>query len=135
PGRSVFDMAPLTDHLDDSLSENRLRMVLLAFFAATAIALACIGLYGTLSYSVAVRKREIGLRMALGAMRGQIATLFLFKGLGVCALGCAAGLVLAITSSRLLAGMLYGVSPTDVLTLSAVVVMVLALAAVASLVP
>jgi putative ABC transport system permease protein len=135
PGRSVFDMAPLTDHLDDSLSENRLRMVLLAFFAATAIALASIGLYGTLSYSVAVRKREIGLRMALGAMRGQIATLFLFKGLGVCALGCAAGLALAITSSRLLAGMLYGVSPTDVLTLSAVVVMVLALAAVASLVP
>ncbi|MGH9732153.1 MAG: ADOP family duplicated permease [Candidatus Acidiferrales bacterium] len=135
PDRSVFDMAPLTDHLDDSLSENRLRMVLLAFFAATAIALACIGLYGTLSYSVAMRKREIGLRMALGAMRGQIATLFLFKGLGICALGCAAGLALAIAFSRVLAGMLYGVSPTDVLTLSAVVVMVLALAAIASLVP
>ncbi|HEV2614991.1 MAG TPA: ABC transporter permease [Candidatus Acidoferrales bacterium] len=135
PGRSVFGISPLSDHLSESFSENRLRMFLLAFFAATAIALACIGLYGTLSYSVAVRKREIGLRIALGAMRGQIATLFLFKGLGVCALGCAAGLALAIGFSRLLAGMLYGVSPTDVLTLSAVVVMVLALAAVASLVP
>ena len=135
PGRSVFGISPLTDHLSESFSENRLRMILLGFFALTAIALASIGLYGTLSYSVAVRKREIGLRMAIGATRGQIATLFLFKGLRVCALGCAAGLGLALAFARVLAGMLYGVSPNDVLTLSAVVVIVLAVAATASLLP
>ena len=135
PGRSVFGISPLTDHLSESFSENRLRMILLGFFALTAIALASIGLYGTLSYSVAVRKREIGLRMAIGATRGQIATLFLFKGLGVCTLGCAAGVGLALAFARVLAGMLYGVSPNDVLTLSAVAVIVLAVAATASMLP
>lgn len=135
PGRSVFGISPLTDHLSESFSENRLRMILLGFFALTAIALASIGLYGTLSYSVAMRKREIGLRMALGATRGQIAALFLFKGFTVCTLGCLAGLALAVAFARVLAGMLYGVSPNDVLTLSAVVVLVILVAAVASLLP
>jgi putative ABC transport system permease protein len=135
PGRSVFDISPLTDHLSESFSENRLRMILLGFFALTAIALASIGLYGTLSYSVAVRKREIGLRMAIGATRGQIATMFLYKGLGVCAVGCALGLALAVVFARVLAGMLYGVSPNDLLTLSAVVVLVAVVASVASLLP
>ncbi|HEU5409820.1 MAG TPA: ABC transporter permease, partial [Candidatus Acidoferrales bacterium] len=94
PGRSVFDISSLTDHLSESFSENRLRMILLGFFALTAVALAGIGLYGTLSYSVAVRRREIGLRMALGALRGRIARQFLLRGLAVCALGCAGGLAL-----------------------------------------
>src|SRR5207244_2384399 len=68
PARSVFNIAPLTDHLDEAFAENRLRTVLLAFFAATAVSLACVGLYGTLSYSVNVRRREVGLRLALGAL-------------------------------------------------------------------
>ena len=135
PDRSVYDISPLTDHLSESFSENRLRMILLGFFALTAIALASIGLYGTLSYSVAVRKREIGLRMALGASRGQITTMFLCKGLGVCAVGCVTGLALAVGFARVLAGMLYGVSPNDLLTLSAVVVVVAAVAGIASLLP
>src|SRR5204863_7883866 len=63
PARSVFNIAPLTDHLDEAFAENRLRTVLLAFFAATAVSLACVGLYGTLSYSVNVRRREVGLRL------------------------------------------------------------------------
>ncbi|MGC1105812.1 MAG: ABC transporter permease [Candidatus Acidiferrales bacterium] len=135
PTRSVFDLSPLTEHIDDSFSENRLRMVLLSFFAATAISLACLGLYGTLSYSVATRQREIGLRMALGSPRAQIARRFLFQGLRVCFLGCLAGLGLALASTRVLSGMLYGVSPTDAVTLSVVVFIVLVVAAVASLVP
>lgn len=135
PGRSVFDIAPLTERIDESFSENRLRMVLLGFFAATAISLACLGLYGTLSYSVTIRQREIGLRMALGALRGQIARQFLFQGLGVCLLACGAGLGLAVAFARVLSGMLYGVSPTDIATLFGVVLMVLSVAAIASLVP
>jgi putative ABC transport system permease protein len=135
PGRSVFDISPLTDHLSESFSENRLRMILLGFFALTAISLASIGLYGTLSYAVAVRQREIGLRMAVGASRGQIARLFLYKGLGACALGCLAGLGLTLVFARALVGMLYGVSPNDLLTLSSVIAIVAAVAAAASLVP
>ena len=135
PARSVFNIAPLTDHLDEAFAENRLRTVLLAFFAATAVSLACVGLYGTLSYSVNVRRREVGLRLALGALQGQIVKQFLFQGLGVSFLGCVAGSVLAAAFARVLSGMLYGVSPTDVTTLLGVVVLVLVVAAVASLAP
>jgi putative ABC transport system permease protein len=135
PGRSVFDITPLEERIDDAFAENRMRTVLLTFFAATAIALACIGLYGTLSYSVNVRQREVGLRLALGALRGQIVKQFLLQGLGVTVVGCVAGWGLASASSRLLSGMLYGVSPSDLVTLSSVVLAVLLVAAIASLVP
>ena len=135
PGRSVFEISTLADHLDDTFSEGRLRMILLGFFAATAITLACIGLYGTLSHSVSVRRREVGLRLALGAMRGQIAKHFLLQGVLVCLAGCAAGWGLAVASSRFLSGMLYGVAPTDLTTLGGVVLIVLIVSAAASLIP
>ncbi|MGH9864458.1 MAG: ADOP family duplicated permease [Candidatus Acidiferrales bacterium] len=135
PGRAVFDISPLTDHIEESFAENRLRMILLGFFAATAIALACIGLYGTLSYAVTIRQREIGLRMALGALRGQIARQFLFSGLRISLIGCIAGLGFSMASSHLLAGMLYGVSPDDAVALSAVIVIILVVAVFASLLP
>jgi hypothetical protein len=135
PGRSVFEIMPLEEHLDAAFAENRLRTVLLSFFAATAVALACIGLYGTLSYSVNVRRREVGLRLALGALGGQILKQFLLEGLGVSFLGCMVGWALAAMSGRLLSGMLYGVSPSDFTTSFAVVLLVLAVAAIASLAP
>jgi putative ABC transport system permease protein len=135
PGRSVFDVLPLEEHLGEALAENRLRTVLLTFFAITAVSLACVGLYGTLSYAVSVRRREVGLRLALGALRGQIVQQFLWQGLGVSFLGCVGGWGLAAVFGRLLSGMLYGVSSSDATTLSAVVFLVLAVATVASLVP
>jgi putative ABC transport system permease protein len=135
PHRSVYDFAPLEQHFSDALAENRLRTILLTFFAATALSLACIGLYGTLSYNVNIRQREVGLRLALGALRGQIVKQFLWKGLAVCILGCLVGWILAAASTRVLSGLLYGVSPSDVPTLSAVMLLVLLVAAAASLVP
>jgi putative ABC transport system permease protein len=135
PMRSAYDMSPLEQHFSDALSENRLRTILLTFFAATALSLACIGLYGTLSYTVNVRQREVGLRLALGALRGQIVKQFLWQGLAVCMAGCLAGWALALVSSRLLADLLYGVSPTDVPTLSGVIFLVLIVAVAASLIP
>jgi putative ABC transport system permease protein len=99
------------------------------------LSLACVGLYGTLSYSVNVRQREVGLRLALGALRRQILKQFLVQGLTVCLLGCIAGSGLAAVFTRLLSGVLYGVSPSDVPTLSAVVLLVLIVAAAASLLP
>ncbi len=135
PQRSVYNFAPLEQHFSDALAENRLRTILLTFFAATALSLACIGLYGTLSYNVNVRRREVGLRLALGALRGQIVQQFLWQGLAVCLLGCVVGLALAAASSRVLAGLLYGVSPTDLPTLGAVIFLVLLVSAIASLLP
>ncbi len=135
PQRSVYDLTPLADRISDAYAENRMRTILLAFFAATAIALACVGLYGTLSYLVNLRQREVGLRLALGAMRTQIVRQFLTQGLLVSLAGCAAGLGLAAAFTRLLAGMLFGVSAWDALTLTGVVILVLAVSAVASLLP
>ena len=135
PARSVFDLTPLEEHLSDSFAENRLRAVLLSFFALTAIALACVGLYGTLSYFVSVRRREVGLRLALGSPRGQIVLRFLKQGLIVSALGCVAGLALAAAFNRVIAGMLYGVSPSDGITLSSVILAVLLVTGTASLLP
>jgi putative ABC transport system permease protein len=135
PLRSVYDLAPLTDHISDAYAENRLRTILLTFFAATAIALACVGLYGTLSYLVNIRQREVGLRLALGAMRTQIVRQFLTQGLGVSLAGCIAGIALAAAFTRLLAGMLFGVSAWDAPTLASVVILVLAVSVIASLLP
>ena len=135
PSRSVYDLTPLSEHISDAYAENRLRTILLSFFAGTAVLLACVGLYGTLSYLVSVRQREVGLRLALGALRGQIARQFLGQGLLVSVLGCVAGLALASVFTRLLAGMLYGVSPSDVITLTSVVAILIAVSVAASLVP
>jgi putative ABC transport system permease protein len=135
PGRSVYAMMPLQQHLDDASSENRLRTILLTMFAATAVSLACIGLYGTLSYLGRLRQREVGVRLALGAMRRQIVAHFLIQSLRLARIGCIAGLALGVGLSHFLAGMLYGVSPLDPATYSSVVLLVLLVAALASLIP
>jgi putative ABC transport system permease protein len=135
PVRSVYDLTPLTALISDSYAENRLRTILLSFFAATAIALACVGLYGTLSYLVSMRQREVGLRLALGALRGQIVRRFVAQGLMVSLAGCAAGLGLAAVFTKLLAGMLFGVSASDPVTLTIVVGLALTVSAIASLLP
>ncbi len=135
PARSVFGISALEQHLSDSFAERRLRAALLTTFALTAIALACSGLYGTLSYFASIRRREVGLRLALGASRASIVTGFLRQGVTVSIVGCVAGLCLAISSSRVLAGMLFGVTATDWTTLAAVILTVLIVAVAASLLP
>jgi putative ABC transport system permease protein len=135
PSRSVFDVKPLEEHLYEAFGENRLRTVLLSLFAFTAVALACIGLYGTLSYFVSVRRRKVGLRLALGALRNEIVWRFLSQGLGVAFLGCLAGLGMALAFTQVLSGMLYGVKAFDIATFGGVTVLILVVAAIASLVP
>ncbi|MGB8129499.1 MAG: ABC transporter permease [Candidatus Angelobacter sp.] len=135
PARSVYDILPLNAHISDAFAENRLRTVLMTFFAFTAISLACVGLYGTLSYLVNIRRREVGLRLALGALRGQIMRQFLGQGIRVSLLGCVAGLGLAAAFTRVLARMLFGVSPWDVITMSGVIGLVIAVSVAASLLP
>ena len=135
PGRSVFSVMPLEEHLDDRLAENRLRTILLSLFALTAIALVSIGLYGTISYLGRTRRREVGLRLALGALPRQIVGRFLLQGLRVTLAGCVTGLLLGAALSRLLAGMLYGVSPLDPSTYLGVLLLTLLIAGLASLLP
>jgi putative ABC transport system permease protein len=132
PSRSVFNVSPLEDHLDDSLAENRLRTTVLTFFAGTAISLACLGLYGTLSYLGRMRRREMGLRLAIGASRPQIVSTLVAQGLRIVAIGCLAGLLMGLAGSQLLQGMLYAVRPTDPETYAAIIVLVLVVAAIAS---
>jgi putative ABC transport system permease protein len=135
PLRAVYDIAPLETRIDDAFAQNRLRTTLLALFAATALSIACVGLYGTVSYAVSRRRRESALRLALGALRRDIVRQFLVQGLRVAGIACACGLVLSITFARALSGMLYGVSPLDPATLASVVGIVLLVTTVAALIP
>jgi len=135
PSRSVYAMASLRDLLDDTFVENRLRTALLVLFAVTAVSLASIGLYGTVSYIGRLRQREVGVRLALGALRRQIVARFLLQALRVAAAGCIAGLLLGLGLTRFIAGMLYGVSTLDPETYGGVAALILVVAAIASLIP
>jgi putative ABC transport system permease protein len=135
PSRSTFDMMPLEQHFDAAFAENRLRTALLTFFAVTAVSLACVGLYGMLNYLVNLRRREVGLRLALGAARGKILSQFLLQGVGITAAGCVAGVALSLAFARVLSGMLYGVQASDKATLTTVVIVVLAVSSLASFIP
>jgi putative ABC transport system permease protein len=132
PARSLFAISPLEEHISDSLTENRLRTTVLTFFAGTAISLACLGLYGTLSYLGRMRRREMGLRLAIGATRPQIVATLVAQGLRIVALGCLAGLAMGLAASHLLQGMLYSVTPTDPMTYAAIILLVVVVAVVAS---
>ena len=132
PARSVFNLSPLEDHISDSLTENRLRTSVLTFFAGTAISLACLGLYGTLSYLGRMRRREMGLRLAIGATRPQIVAALVAPGLRIAAIGCLAGLAMGAAASHLLQGMLYAVSPADPITYAAIILLVVVVAVAAS---
>jgi putative ABC transport system permease protein len=135
PLRSVYDIASLEERIGDAFSENRLRTTVLVLFAATALSLACVGLYGTLSYVVSLRRREVGLRLALGAQRSEIIREFLGQGLRVAGVACLCGLVLSLAFTRVLSNMLYGVSASDAVTLSSVIAIVLVVAGLAALGP
>jgi putative ABC transport system permease protein len=135
PLRSVYEIAPLDQRIGDVYAVNRLRTWLLTAFATTSLALTCLGVYGTLSYVVSLRRREVGLRVALGAESRRIVAQFVGKVLRVVTVACVAGLALSFVFARALSGMLYGVAPSDPLTLVTVVVLVVAVAGAAALFP
>jgi ABC-type antimicrobial peptide transport system permease subunit len=135
PSRSVYRISPLQVHLDDVSFENRLRTFLLAAFAGSAVLLACIGIFGTLNYLARLRQREVGMRMALGALRHQIVARFLMQGVRVTAIGCVAGVILSLVATRFIHTMLYSVSALDPETYGGVLLLVVVVATSASLVP
>jgi ABC-type antimicrobial peptide transport system permease subunit len=131
----VTDIAPLADALDRSVSQERFRTFLLGTFGALALILAAVGIFGVIAYLVSQRTREIGIRMALGAGRGNILRLIVGHGTKLALLGVGIGLAAASVLTRVLAGLLYGVSPTDPLTFGTVAVVLLAVAVMASYLP
>jgi hypothetical protein len=135
PVRAVYSVGSLEEQIGDAFAQNRLRTVVLALFAGAALALACLGLYGTLSYVASLRRREVGLRIAIGALPSQIVAKLVAQALRVIAVACCAGLALSLLSARALQGMLFGVSAADPRTLAAVVVLVVGVAALAAFLP
>jgi predicted permease len=131
----VFGAKTLDDALSSSLSERRFSMEMVALFAVTALLLAGLGIYGTISYVVSERTREIGVRLALGAQRGEILGMVLRQGLSLAIGGAVLGLVGALIVSRLMAGLLYGVRPTDPLTFLGVTLVLTAVALAACYIP
>ncbi len=131
----VFRAETLGDVLSSSLSVRRFSMEMVALFAATALLLAGLGIYGTISYLVNEQSREIAIRLALGAQRRNILRMVLRQGLGLAAVGAGVGLVSALVVSHLMAGLLFGVSPNDLPTLAGVTIVLTGVALAASYIP
>jgi predicted permease len=135
PDVPVAKLAPLTTLVDDSMTEPRFAMLLLASFAGLALLLATIGMYGVISYSVAQRTQEIGIRMALGAAHSHVFRMILVQGARLAGLGLAIGLLVALGVTRFMVSFLYGVQPTDPLTFAAVSALLATIALLACYVP
>jgi len=129
------DFKTQTEQIDRSLFRERLVAHLSSFFSLLALALACVGLYGLLSYEVTRRTREIGIRMALGARQNEIRSLVARRGLFLTLAGAAVGIAVAVGVTRYLQTLLYGVQPTDPWTFACIVILLGAVALFASYIP
>jgi putative ABC transport system permease protein len=134
-GLPLPEAAPMRSVLAASIAQRRFILLLLALFAAVALALAAVGVYGVISYAVSRRTHEIGIRMALGARRADVLRLVIGRSLGLTAVGVGAGLAGALLLSGLMASLLYGVPPTDLPTFAGVALLLSGVAALASYLP
>ena len=131
----VFQVATLDQLLTDSILLRRFFMLLLIVFASLALMLASVGIYGVMSYAVTQRTQEIGIRMALGAATVDVLRLMLSTGMRLALLGVGLGLLGALALTRLLAALLFGVKPTDLLTFASVSLSVVVVALLACYIP
>jgi putative ABC transport system permease protein len=125
----------MSELISNSVAQPRFYVILLSVFAALALVLAAVGVYGVMSYSVTLRTRDIGIRMALGARPSDIFRHILGQALLLALIGLGIGIVLAITSTRVMSSLLYGINATDPLTLVSTSLVLLAVALLASYVP
>jgi putative ABC transport system permease protein len=135
PDQGVLSVGTLQALLDDSIARPRLQAVLVGGFAALALLIACVGLYGVLAYSVEQRQREMGVRVAIGASPRALLGLVVGEGVRLTAAGLVLGLAGAFVAARSLASLLYGIGPTDPVVFLAVAAILLMVAAAASFVP
>jgi predicted permease len=135
PNRAVYAIRPLTEWIARSLSQQRINTVLLVLFAAMALLLAAMGLYGVLSQLVASRRREIGVRMALGARPTQIVTSIVAQAATVTGLGMIVGIVGALALARFMTTLVFGISARDPLTFAIVPILLALVAVLTALIP
>jgi putative ABC transport system permease protein len=131
----VYNVSTMDDVVAASVSPQRMRMLLLGLFAVAAVTLACVGIYGVISYSVQQRTNEIGIRMALGAARGRLLLLIVGQGMKLTAIGIAAGLLLSRALGPLMESLLFAVRPADPPTFVAISFLLGLVALTASYVP
>ena len=135
PDQPVTETATMDQLMANSLGRRKITLTLLGIFAVLALVLAEVGIYGVMSYTVTQRTREIGIRMALGAQRAEVMRMVVGQGLRAGLLGVGIGLVGAFALTRVMASLLYGVSPTDPLTFAGIAVLLLLVATLASFLP
>jgi predicted permease len=133
--QALTDVQTMDQVLTKSVSDRRFNMMLLLTFAGVALLLAAVGVYGVMNYTVTLRRRELGIRMALGAARMDVLRLVLGQGLTLTLIGVGIGLISAYALTRLMATLLYGVTATDYLTFASVSAVLIAVGLVASYVP
>jgi ABC-type antimicrobial peptide transport system permease subunit len=131
----VYNVQTMNQVVSNSFAARRLSMLLLAVFASLALVLACVGIYGVISYLVGQRTHEIGVRVALGAQQSDVLKLVLGHGAKMALLGVAVGLLAALALTRLMSNQLFGVSPHDPLTFAAVATLLMFVALAACYLP
>jgi putative ABC transport system permease protein len=131
----VSNIRTMEDILAESVARQRFSMLLFGIFAALALVLAAVGIYGEMSYSVAQRTREIGLRMALGAQRSDVLKIVVGQGLKLVLIGVVFGLVAAFILTRLRSSLLFGVSATDPITFISISLALISVAVLSSFIP
>jgi putative ABC transport system permease protein len=131
----VSEVITMDEAVSTATAEPRFQLLLLALFAGLALLLAAVGIYGVMSYTVARRTHEIGIRMSLGASRGRVLSLVVRQGMTLALAGSAAGIAGALVLSRWMTRLLYGVRATDPLTFLAVPVVLVGIALLATLIP
>jgi predicted permease len=135
PQLPIRTMQTMDDLVGTSVAERRFQLVLMAFFAISATLVACLGIYGVVSYSVTRRRKEMGIRTALGARRGDVLRLIVRQGMLPVVIGLTAGIAAALVAARAIRGLLFEVQPADPLTIVAVCAMLLAIGTLACLIP
>ena len=135
PDLPLANMRTLETAVDATLQTRRIMLALIGMFAVTALVLACIGIYGVVSYSVAQRTREMGIRMALGADAGSVVALVLRQGIRLVLVGLGLGIAASFGAGIMIANQLYGVSRTDPAVMAGVALILIVAAALASWLP
>jgi predicted permease len=135
PREVVYNVQTMDEVVSDSFAARRLSMILLGVFAALALVLACVGIYGVISYLVGQRTHEIGVRMALGAQPGDVLRLVIGHGARMALIGVAIGIGAALALTRLMANQLFGVSAHDPMTFAGVAMLLIIVAVVACYIP
>ncbi|MCS6806176.1 MAG: FtsX-like permease family protein [Acidobacteriota bacterium] len=132
---AVYDFKTMEEHLAASVAQRRFATILMGVFAGAALALAAVGIYGVVSYSVSQRTHEIGIRMALGAQRSDILKLVLGQGMVLTLVGVGLGLAASLGLTRLLRNLLFGVTATDPVTFASVSLLLVGVSLLASSIP